>query len=98
MSISQCKQEIHSFKHIPTIGGNVNLCRMFSLLCSGTDMDCHSNTYDDLLERCGCTESNNTNCVQVEYILMELWHYMYEVYQTGEKIKKTTNPNEIFSP
>ena len=65
MSISLCMLEIQSYKHIPTIGGNVNLCRMFSLLLSGYDMDCHGNTYEGLLERCGSTESSNTNCVKV---------------------------------
>jgi len=74
MSISYCKLEIQSFEHLPTIGGNVNLCRMFSLLCSDSDMDCNSNTYEGLLERCGSTESSNNNCVKVAYILMELCH------------------------
>ena len=57
---------------------------MFSLLLSDYDMDCHGNTYEGLLERCGSAESSNTNCVKVAYILMELWNETYSVSQMGK--------------
>ena len=46
---------------------------MFSLLCSDSDMDCHSKTYDVLLERCGSTESSNTNSSFNTHVTKHIW-------------------------
>ena len=45
-------------------------------------MDCDRNTYDGLLERCGCTESSNTTCVTIACIVRELHPQMYAVSQS----------------
>ena len=58
---------------------------MSYLLYSGSDIDGHINTYEGLLERCGSTESINTTCVWIAYVLMELWHKRYTVSQKEKK-------------